>query len=162
MQHSAYLSLGSNIQPHINIPKALKMLSEQLTLLEVSSAWHTKAVGTSGPDFVNLAAHVLTYFDLKDLKRNVLYKIETDLGRVRTLDKFAPRPIDLDITLFDGNLLDANLCNLDYLILPLSELLPLFVYPPCGKTLRNLAGEIRAGSSAATLDEFPDYRSIEF
>lgn len=155
MQHSAYLSLGSNIRPQENIPKALKDISENLTLLQVSSAWITKAVGTNGPDFINLAVHVLTEMDQNELKENILTSIEDDLGRIRTADKNAPRTIDLDIIIFDDHVIDSNLWKLDYLILPFSELIPSFSLSPNSKTLIELAAEIRSNSSATRLDQFP-------
>jgi len=158
MQHSAYLSLGSNIQPQKNIPMALKLMSELLTLVEVSSAWRTKAVGSSGPDFVNLAAHVLTDLDLSSLKDDVLYHIELRLGRVRTEDKFAPRPIDLDISIFDGEVIDPNTFKYNYLVLPLAELLPGLSLMSDGATLKDLAGELITRSSATRLADFPDSR----
>ena len=130
MQHSVYLSLGSNICPYENIPRALEAISEKLTLLQVSSAWITKAVGTNGPDFLNLAVHVLTELDQNELKENILTSIEDDLGRIRTADKNAPRTIDLDIILFDDQVIDPNLWKLDYLILPISELIPNFIVIP--------------------------------
>jgi len=156
MQHSVYLSLGSNIRPHENIPKALKVISEKLTLLQVSSAWITKAVGTNGPDFVNLAVHILTELDQVELKEEILIRIEDDLGRIRTADKNAPRPIDLDIILFDDQVIDSNLWKLDYLILPFSELIPHFSPSPAGKPLIEQATEIRSRSSATKLAQFPN------
>lgn len=156
MQHSVYLSLGSNIRPHENIPRALKAISEKLTLLQVSSAWVTKAVGTNGPDFLNLAVHVLTELDQPELKEEILGRIEDDLGRIRSADKYAPRTIDIDIILFDDQVIDSNLWKLDYLILPFSELIPDFLLPANGKPLIELAAEIRSRSSAIKLAKIPN------
>ncbi len=156
MQHSAYLSLGSNIHPQENIPRALKGISENLTLLQVSSAWITNAVGTNGPDFINLAVHISTDLDQNALKENILTCIEDDLGRIRTADKNAPRTIDLDIIIFDDNVIDSNLWKLDYLILPFSELIPDYSPFPDGKPLIELATEIRSRSSATKLERFPN------
>ncbi len=158
MLHSVYLSLGSNIRPQENIPRALQQLSGQLSLLETSSAWHTKAIGTTGPDFVNMAVHIQTELSLYALKDDVLCKIEEGLGRVRTDNKYAPRPIDIDITLFDGEVIDSNLNHLDYLILPLSELLPDFSPTPGGITMQELATSVRTESLAVQLPHFPDFR----
>jgi len=159
MQHSAYLSIGSNIYPRENIPKALRFLSARLSILHLSSAWCTEAVGTSGPDFVNMAVHVETSCRLPNLKQDILYGIEDTLGRVRSTDKYAPRPIDLDIVIFDGKVIDPNLSQLDYLILPLSELLPDFSPTSDGQTMTDLANKIKARSTASKLEPFPDFPS---
>ena len=155
MQHSVYLSLGSNIKPEINIPKALRKLEEKLTLAEVSAAWCTRAIGTKGPDFVNLAVHIFTIFEESILKEEILCGIERQMGRIRTEDKFAPRPIDIDIILFDNQLLDENLASMSYLLLPFSELLPDFTPPTSVSTLKELSQNPDVLISAKRLQDFP-------
>jgi 7,8-dihydro-6-hydroxymethylpterin-pyrophosphokinase len=60
------------------------------------------------------------------------------MGRVRTEDRNASRPIDIDIVLFDDVQLDPDLDNRVYRALPVSELLPEF--PTCtGETLQQVA-----------------------
>ena len=46
---------------------------------------------------------------INDLKKLVLHPIENKLGRVRTRDKYLPRTIDLDIIIFDSEVVDPNL-----------------------------------------------------
>ena len=153
--HSVYLVLGSNIDPEGNIPKALDQLGEDLQLLEISSAWRTVPVGTEGPHFVNLAAHVASDLGRTDLKTRILQKIENRLGRIRTSDKFAPRTVDIDIILFDGELIEKELASTAYLILPLSELLPDYVPPGTNRSLIQMAALDTIRCQAVRLDHFP-------
>jgi 2-amino-4-hydroxy-6-hydroxymethyldihydropteridine diphosphokinase len=155
MDHSVYLSLGSNINPRENIPQALKLLHSTTPLLKVSSAWCSKAVGTAGPDFVNLAAFLQTNYTMEELKDRILCSIEDQLGRKRTADKFAPRTIDLDIILFDGELIDENLAHHAYLILPFSELLPDYIPRGCERSLREMAKDLEESSSVRKIPDFP-------
>ena len=155
MEHSVYLSLGSNINPRENIPQALKLLHSTTSLLKVSSAWCSKAVGTPGPDFVNLAVLLQTKYTMEELKDRVLCSIEDQLGRKRTSDKFAPRTIDLDIILFDGELMDENLAHHAYLILPFSELLPAYIPPGCERSLQEMAQDLEKSASARKISDFP-------
>lgn len=112
--HRACLLLGSNIQPEKNLPLAVTLLHKQLTILQTSSVWESKAVGSDGPNILNAALLVLTSLEAEMLKEQVLHPLEAQLGRVRTGDKNSPRTIDLDILLFDQLALDLNLWQYAY------------------------------------------------
>lgn len=99
MPNTAYLSLGSNIEPEANLPAAVRLLAQMTRLTVVSRVWETTPVGLSGQaNFLNAAVVVETDLPALALKHEVLEVIERQLGRVRQADKNAPRPIDLDIT----------------------------------------------------------------
>ena len=51
--HQVYLSLGSNIQPEVNLPRAVELLQEYGKFIKVSRAWESEAVGSDGPNFLN-------------------------------------------------------------------------------------------------------------
>src|SRR5512133_3803716 len=121
----AYLILGSNINPDDNIPKALNYLRDSFTLKQVSSTWKTRSIGDEAPDFYNTAAEIETELDAYLLKEQCLCHIEEVMGRVRLPDKNAPRTIDIDIVIFNNDILDTNIFNMEHLALPLSDLLPL-------------------------------------
>jgi len=135
------LGLGSNIVPEHNLPEALRRLAAVVKIDAVSSLWETTAIGSAGPVFLNAAASLQTKYDRVELKSRVLWVIETSLGRVRSADKNAPRPIDLDILVFNGEVLDGSIFKLDHLILPLAELIPQLRDPESGKSLAKLAAE---------------------
>ncbi len=139
MVNEVYLLLGSNINPEENILRALKYLDRNFNLLEVSNTWQTKPVGSDASDFLNTAVKLETGLDAYVLKEHCLCHIEEKLGRVRQVDKNAPRTIDLDIILFNGKILDNSLFRYAHLIIPFAELLPDLVDPVSKKTLAILA-----------------------
>jgi 2-amino-4-hydroxy-6-hydroxymethyldihydropteridine diphosphokinase len=137
--HLAYLSIGSNINPEQNIARAIELLREHAPGLRLSTPHETSAVGSSGPNFINLAVCLPTPLDAAELKQQVLRPIENQLGRVRTADKNAPRTMDLDLILFDGQVIDGELWKRYYLAAPLAELLPELKNPQTGESLRETA-----------------------
>ncbi|HNR86691.1 MAG TPA: 2-amino-4-hydroxy-6-hydroxymethyldihydropteridine diphosphokinase, partial [Taishania sp.] len=56
--------------------------------------------------------------------KNMLRKIENKLNRVRTENKNAPRTIDLDVTTFNGKLVDNEIYELPFLVDFLHDLQP--------------------------------------
>ena len=47
--HQFGILLGSNVQPEINLPKAIARLGQRLLITRISSVWETEAVGSQGP-----------------------------------------------------------------------------------------------------------------
>ncbi len=124
LEHEACLLLGSNIEPERNLPRTVDLLRQEMTVLRASSVWQTPPIGTAGPDFLNMTLLVSTPFEQQALKEKVLRPLEARMGRVRSADKFAPRPIDLDIVVFDGKVVDPDLFTYAHRAVPVSELLP--------------------------------------
>jgi len=149
----AYLLLGSNIEPEKNIPLAMQKLrgTPDLQVLRVSSTWQTPSVGHKAQDFHNLGVSALTPLDAYALKENVLCEIEHELGRVRYPDKNAPRTIDLDILVFNNQVLDPHIFTYDHLCLPLAEILPDLYSPELQLTLSQKAALILQYTSARKL-----------
>lgn len=123
-QHQVYIGLGSNISPEANIPKALELLSKEVSLEVISSVWESPPAGGQGPNFLNAVARVRTSLTPDELRDNVLRAIETHLGRVRTEDPNAPRTIDLDILIYNQVILDPAIWTETYQSVPLSEIYP--------------------------------------
>jgi 2-amino-4-hydroxy-6-hydroxymethyldihydropteridine diphosphokinase len=141
LEHQACLLLGSNIEPEQNLPKAIELLRQNVTVLRSSSVWQSPAIGTEGPDFLNLALLVATPMQATQLKEQVLRPLEARLGRVRTADKNSPRPIDLDIILFDGQVLDQDLFHYAHRAVPVGEILP-DLYSARGDSIGTVASEL--------------------
>jgi 2-amino-4-hydroxy-6-hydroxymethyldihydropteridine diphosphokinase len=123
-EHQICLLLGSNIQPEKNLALGVGLLHSKVKIPRVSSVWETPAVGSPGPNFLNMALLVLTTLDAELFKEKVIRPLETQLGRVRSADKNAPRTIDIDIILFDNQLLDPNLWRFAHRAVPVAEILP--------------------------------------
>jgi 2-amino-4-hydroxy-6-hydroxymethyldihydropteridine diphosphokinase len=149
------LGLGSNIAPEYNLPEAVRKLGMYFEINAISSLWQTTAIGTEGPVFHNAAVLIRTMMERDALKKEVLSKIEIEMGRVRGPDKYAPRTIDLDILVYGDDLLEKHLFYYDYLILPVSEIQPDLKDPETGKALSELAKERCCGSNAVNIGPLP-------
>jgi 2-amino-4-hydroxy-6-hydroxymethyldihydropteridine diphosphokinase len=139
--HAAYLSLGSNIEPEVNLPKGIQRLKEYGEVRATSSAWESEAVGSNGPNFLNASVLFITPLDTHEIKEQVIHPVEAALGRVRSADKFAPRSMDIDISLFDSAALDNGIWAKAFVVVPLAELLPNFLVNQ--KVLSNIAERMR-------------------
>ena len=118
MKARAFIAVGSNISPEENVRSALLALARQEQLVAVSTIYRTKPEGRlDQPDFYNCVVEIKTEKTPEALKYQVLRRIEADLGRQRTSDKFAPRTIDLDLMLYDNLVL-----NTDRIVLPDPEI----------------------------------------
>jgi 2-amino-4-hydroxy-6-hydroxymethyldihydropteridine diphosphokinase len=122
--HQACVLLGSNIEPEVNIPRAMDLLQVKVSILKVSSIWESASVNCCYPDFLNMAASISTSLGATELKSQILRPLEAQMGRVRTADKNASRTIDIDIILFDGKVLDPDLWQHVHRAAPVAELFP--------------------------------------
>ncbi len=161
MSELAFLSLGSNIEPERNLLRAAARLGDIGRPQAVSEVYQTPALGPRpAPDFLNAAALVETHLQPEEIQRR-LRQIESDLGRVRTEDRYAPRPIDLDLCLLGSRVVhtpnlrvpDPDLLSRPYLAVTLAELAPDFVHPETGETLAAIAARLGA---SAVLTPRPD------
>jgi 2-amino-4-hydroxy-6-hydroxymethyldihydropteridine diphosphokinase len=140
------LGLGSNINSSENMIRALELLNQQIGVPRVSSTWESPAAGSDGPDFLNAAAWVETSLNMTDLKQHILLQIEAELGRVRTTDKNAPRTIDIDILIFDENLIEPAVWEQAFLAAPVAELLPDYKHPQSGEPIQDAARRLALSS----------------
>lgn len=103
----AYLSLGSNLgDRESRLKEALSRLQEFATLIAVSSFYETEPVEFADqPWFLNCAAVLETDETAQELMQSLL-ALEKSMGRRRGM-KNGPRSIDLDIVLFDGEVIDT-------------------------------------------------------
>ena len=136
--------LGSNIEPEKNIVGALEILNDKVEIISVSNIWETSAVGSSGPNFLNCAVLIETEKPKDQLKEVVLSEIENQLGRVRTMDKNAPRTIDLDLVISDGVIEDDALFKVPFNALPMSDLTPNLAEPITGILLSEKAKRFKS------------------
>jgi GTP cyclohydrolase I len=122
--HKAIIAVGSNIEPEHHIDQARDIIKSEHTLLETSTFIQTKARGfTDQDDFLNGAFAIETCLDIEPLK-NYLREVEDRLGRVRTDNKNGPRTIDLDVTVFNGQIVDNDFYRYDFVRKAVTELMP--------------------------------------
>ena len=134
-----YLSLGSNIEPHINLPKAFALLKAYGTIKRYSSIWKSAAEGSLGPDFLNAVVLFRSPLKPAKLRNQVLRNIETQLERVRTTNKNAPRTIDIDILIYESEELDSSIWDTAHLAVPLAEINPELLNSLTGESIAEIA-----------------------
>ena len=147
------VGMGSNQEPERHLPRAVRMIAERAEVLAASSAWATAPVGPVGqPAFVNAAVLLRTLLPPDRVKSELLRPIEAALGRVRTADRFAPRPIDLDLVAYGEEVLrlqgldvpDPDLLRHAHVALPASEVAPSWRHPETGEPLAAIAERLIA------------------
>ena len=118
------IGVGSNIRPEKNIGLAKTAIESSHELVKASTFVKTEPLGFKEQDkFTNGAFLVDTEMDKDELK-SWLNNLESKLGRVRTDNKNGPRTIDLDILVWNGEVVDEDVIERDFVKESVSELLP--------------------------------------
>jgi len=120
--NTVIIGIGSNIDAEKNISGMLKILKTQVQVIKVSSMLKTKPIGIENqPEFTNGAVKIKTSLNQENL--TVLLKsIEDQMGRDRTAPRFGARTIDLDIVVWNGEIVDNDYYTRDFLQKSVSEL----------------------------------------
>jgi len=113
--NTCIIGIGSNIDAESNIQKMLEILKSQVEIVKVSTMIKTRPIGIENqPDYTNGAVKIMTNLNKEDL--TVLLKaIEDQMGRDRSAPKFGPRNIDLDIVVWNGEIVDDDYYTRDFL-----------------------------------------------
>ena len=139
------VAAGSNVEPRVNLRRALDALARHYPALRRSMAYRNRAVGFEGEDFINLVVGFETDDDVRTVIEH-LHEAETLCGRARNAPKWAPRSMDLDILLFGDRVCDEpglvlprpDLVRRAYMLGPAAEIAPETVHPTLGVTLVDL------------------------
>lgn len=154
------ISLGSNINPEINIKHAVVALREQYGDLMLSPVYQTASVGFDGEDFLNLVVSFTTEDDVHTVALT-LKSIEDDLGRDRSQPKFSARSIDLDLLTYDDLIVDESGVQIPrheilqnaFVLKPLSDIHGEKIHPEQGKSYFQLWQEMRQHADRINLFE---------
>ena len=148
---TAYIGIGANLgDREATIRDALDLLRAEpgIAVEAVSALRDTEPVGVvDQPRFLNGAARLATALPPRELLERLL-AIEARLGRVRTGEKDGPRTIDLDLLVYDAEVVaepglrlpHPRLAERRFVLEPLAELDPGLVVPGLGTVRELLAG----------------------
>ncbi len=143
--NTIFISIGSNIQRTHNIASCLQTLRKTFEDFTVSPIYESPAEGFDGSDFYNAVASFSTERKLEAVC-TVLRQIEEDHGRIRSIDKFVSRTLDLDLLLFNDEVIDTEQIQIPspeivqylYVLFPLADIAPHLTHPTLGKSYAEL------------------------
>ncbi|HIJ84519.1 MAG: 7,8-dihydro-6-hydroxymethylpterin-pyrophosphokinase (HPPK) [Magnetococcales bacterium] len=148
-----WIGIGSNLDaPVRRCCQAVTTMARhpRINLLDVSSFYRTQPVGLGRqPWFVNAVVRIATPLPPLALLR-VLQRLEFRSGRNRCREtKNGPRPLDLDLLLYEQRVLRHSLLHLPhpeiphrrFVLEPLAEISPRLPHPVLGKTIDLLLKE---------------------
>jgi len=124
MPNIAAVGVGSNIDPEANVEKAKLLLTQEFKILALSKLVKTKPVGkVNQPDFLNGAILIECNLNREETIK-ILKSIERKMGRTVSPDKFGPRIIDLDLVVWNGEVIDPDFYSRRFLRHAVREIIP--------------------------------------
>ena len=146
---TVYIGMGSNLEnPRRQVTQAIAAISSIIDCrrLVVSSLYRSKPMGPQDqPDYVNAVMSVETSLSPLALL-DTLQSIEQQQGRVRGVEQWGPRTLDLDILLYSDQMIGLprlkiphpGLHERSFVLYPLNEIAPTLVIPGHGALARLL------------------------
>ena len=162
-KHLIYVGIGSNIEQEKHIRLAVQSLGEsfgeQCHLL-LSPVYKTQAIGFEGDDFFNCVASFLSHLSPVEVEQK-LKEIEHKNGRRRDQEKFSARTLDIDLLLYDQEIIEDNSISVPrdeiekyaFVLSPLADLAPDLVHPGTKQTISEMWQELRKKNNAGSLEK---------
>ena len=154
MPHRVHIGIGSNLgDRRANTAEAIERVTKLpgTRVVRASSLYESEPLGDAKTWFVNSVIEIES-----DLGPDVLLKkllaIEEAMGRKRVKGKrWGSRVIDLDILLFDQEVIDKRNLKIPhpelhkrrFVLLPLAELAPQVVHPRLGHSISSLLAAVK-------------------
>jgi 2-amino-4-hydroxy-6-hydroxymethyldihydropteridine diphosphokinase len=145
-----YIALGANLgDRRANLAQALRLLPPEVQVEAVSALYESPPQPPSPPpSYLNTACRAVTELTPEALLAH-LKGIEAAMGRTDT-GRWGPRPIDLDIALYDDLVLDSEtlviphprLAERAFVLRPLLDIDSSLVHPATGERLAALLGRV--------------------
>ena len=149
----AYIGIGSNLgDREFNCKQAIGLLRQKgITVRKESSLYETTPWGVRDqPLFLNMAIEIET--DLKPFELlRTLKDIENEMGREETF-LWGPRIIDLDILLYDNNIVDEkglriphpHMQDREFVLRPLCEIAGDVIHPSLLLSIEELLQRLKS------------------
>ncbi len=123
-KHRVIIAAGSNQNPDENLNQAKRRLADVAVLVKTSNVRITPPFGNPNqPDFHD-QAHLIETEDDHDTLKLKLKQIEKSLGRLLGQKNSTAIPIDLDIIVWDGIVVDPLVYEHDFLKESIVEVSP--------------------------------------
>ena len=151
--HTAYLALGSNMgDRRAYLDKAVSSLKQHpdCQVTKVSDYLVTAPYGgVEQEDFLNGALELRTLLSPEELLE-LLHRIEQEAHRTRLI-RWGPRTLDLDILLYDNQIIDTPDLHIphiemhlrDFVLIPLAQIAPWVRHPINGQTTEQMLAELQ-------------------
>lgn len=115
-----FLGLGSNEGDRVsNLQQALDLISKQVDILNISPLYESPALlPTGAPEqwnepYINCVVEIKTLIDPGELHR-FLQSVERSMGRVGDAPRWSPRNIDIDLLMYNDDMLQTEKLTLPH------------------------------------------------
>lgn len=135
-----YVALGANLgDPLQQAENAIASIEQipQTSVIKISPFYRSKPLGPQDqPDYLNAVIKIITELSPLALLK-ALQTIELNLGRVRKANRWGPRTLDLDILLYDNQVIQSeeltiphyDMYNREFVLYPLFDIAPDLILP---------------------------------
>lgn len=142
---TVFISAGSNIDREQHLRQALLTLRSKFNGVRVSPVYESVAVGFTGAPFLNCVIEAQTDLSPEQVVA-LLHTIENAQQRDRSLPKFSPRTLDLDLLLYDDlvihhpqfHLPRDEIVKYAFVLAPLADLTPHRLHPMLQRSYADL------------------------
>jgi 2-amino-4-hydroxy-6-hydroxymethyldihydropteridine diphosphokinase len=160
----AIVGLGANLaDPPGAFVAAIDGIAGNGEVVALSGLWRTRPVGPAQPEYVNAAALIAWRGDPAGLLARCR-ALEIERGRDRTAEvRWGPRTLDLDLLIFDDLVWRGpelivphpHFHHRAFALVPAAEVAPTWIHPFVGRSISELADEVRAADPGAVTSGGP-------
>lgn len=126
---TALIGLGSNIDPEGHLADAADEIRTHFVTCRFSTVYRSKAVGMEGDDFLN-ACCLIEDVPVREELIGWFKQLEDRHGRDRSEGSWKPRTLDLDLLVYDDEVVDDDLFRYPHVYVPASELIDMDLPTP--------------------------------
>jgi len=149
-----FIGVGSNLgERRSNCREAKRRIGElpKTRVVKESSLYESEPHGDAKTWFANSVLEIETEFGASELLKK-LHAIEEEMGRKRLKGKkWGSRVMDLDVLLFDMEIVDKRTLKVPhprlperrFVLLPLSELAPQLIHPALGISVSEMLAKVQ-------------------